>query len=233
MWGLTNNFCKQYGSLNQASATQELSIIPQLLQLVFLSILLVQSRLQVLKEASRLYAASWVRDIGPDLRPNDYKKNDGTEGKSNGEIAYCPTLSVYSIECVFRILRILLMDSSIKISFNRCIRDGDLIIVYERRDTMKAVKVCENSVLQNRFCVFKHSDWIGKPFGSIIFSNRGGFIYLLALTPEFWTLVLSHMTQILYIADISFVIMYLEVVPGCLVLESGTGSGSSGTCVYL
>ncbi|KAB2064133.1 hypothetical protein ES319_A09G000200v1 [Gossypium barbadense] len=37
----------------------------------------------VLKEASRLYAASWVRDIGPDLRPNDYKKDDGTEGKSN------------------------------------------------------------------------------------------------------------------------------------------------------
>ncbi|KAB2086031.1 hypothetical protein ES319_A04G000100v1 [Gossypium barbadense] len=42
-------------------------------------------RLLVLKEASSLYAASWVRDIGPDLRPNDYKKVDGTEGKSNGD----------------------------------------------------------------------------------------------------------------------------------------------------
>ncbi|KAL4298288.1 hypothetical protein GQ457_12G011930 [Hibiscus cannabinus] len=39
----------------------------------------------VLKEASRLYAASWVRDIGPDLRPNDYKKDDETEGKPNGD----------------------------------------------------------------------------------------------------------------------------------------------------
>ncbi|KAH1071999.1 hypothetical protein J1N35_024327 [Gossypium stocksii] len=38
-----------------------------------------------LKGASRLYAASWVRDIGPDLRPNNYKKDDGTEGKSNGD----------------------------------------------------------------------------------------------------------------------------------------------------
>uniref|UniRef100_J3M5B0 Uncharacterized protein n=1 Tax=Oryza brachyantha TaxID=4533 RepID=J3M5B0_ORYBR len=28
----------------------------------------------VLKEATRLYGASWVRDIGPELRPNDYKK---------------------------------------------------------------------------------------------------------------------------------------------------------------
>ncbi|PPR94622.1 hypothetical protein GOBAR_AA26046 [Gossypium barbadense] len=38
-----------------------------------------------LKEASRLYTASWVRDIGPDLRPNDYKKDDRIEGKSNGD----------------------------------------------------------------------------------------------------------------------------------------------------
>ncbi|KAJ8450407.1 hypothetical protein Cgig2_002092 [Carnegiea gigantea] len=30
----------------------------------------------VVREASRLYAASWVRDIGPDLRPYDYKKKD-------------------------------------------------------------------------------------------------------------------------------------------------------------
>ncbi|XP_020086396.1 uncharacterized protein LOC109708890 [Ananas comosus] len=34
-----------------------------------------KERWYVLKEASRLYAASWVRDIGPDLRPNDYKKD--------------------------------------------------------------------------------------------------------------------------------------------------------------
>lgn len=38
----------------------------------------------MLKEASRLYAASWVRDIGPDLRPNDYKKDEGPEDKPTG-----------------------------------------------------------------------------------------------------------------------------------------------------
>ncbi|KAK9290303.1 hypothetical protein L1049_008470 [Liquidambar formosana] len=38
----------------------------------------------VLKEASRLYAASWVRDIGPDLRPNDYKKSEESREKSDG-----------------------------------------------------------------------------------------------------------------------------------------------------
>ncbi|XP_052175069.1 uncharacterized protein LOC127789972 [Diospyros lotus] len=42
-----------------------------------------EERYLVLKEASRLYAASWVRDIGPDLRPNDYKKYDDGEEKPN------------------------------------------------------------------------------------------------------------------------------------------------------
>ncbi|KAL0351025.1 UNVERIFIED_CONTAM: tRNA (adenine(58)-N(1))-methyltransferase catalytic subunit TRMT61A [Sesamum radiatum] len=93
--------------------------------------------------------------------------------------------------------------------------EGDLVVVYERYDSMKPVKVTENGVLQNRFGVFKHSDWIGKAFGSKVFSSKGGFVYLLAPTPELWTLVLSHRTQILYIADISFVVMYLEIVPGC------------------
>lgn len=121
------------------------------------------------------------------------------------------------------------IDSTKKLSFTRCICDGDLVIVYERYDNMKAIKVCDGSVLENRFGVFKHSDWVGKQFGSKVFSNKGGFVYLLAPTPELWTLVLSHRTQILYIADISFVVMFLEIVPGCLVLESGTGSGSLTT----
>lgn len=43
-----------------------------------------KERYYVLKEASRLYAASWVRDIGPDLRPNDYKKNEESDEKSKG-----------------------------------------------------------------------------------------------------------------------------------------------------
>jgi hypothetical protein len=55
----------------------------------------------ILKEATRLYGASWVRDIGPELRPNDYKKakeeSDPTsteKGKSTGEPTVLEDLTV-------------------------------------------------------------------------------------------------------------------------------------------
>lgn len=118
-----------------------------------------------------------------------------------------------------------------KTTFGRRIKEGDLVILYERHDRMKAVRVQSGAETGNKFGVFAHSDLIGKPFGTKVFSKKGGFVYLLAPTPELWTLVLSHRTQILYIADISFVVSFLEICPGCLVLESGTGSGSLTTAL--
>ncbi|KAF8688251.1 hypothetical protein HU200_042376 [Digitaria exilis] len=137
------------------------------------------------------------------------------------------------------------LDPADKLTSQRRIAEGDTVVVYERHDSMRTVAVRAGGVLQNRFGVFRHDDWIGRPFGSKVFGTGGGggrggggkgggkagggFVHLLAPTPELWTLVLSHRTQILYIADISLVVAYLELVPGCVVLESGTGSGSLTT----
>ncbi|KAI3735361.1 hypothetical protein L6452_14857 [Arctium lappa] len=43
-----------------------------------------KERYLVLKEATRLYAASWVRDIGPELRPNEYKKKENSGDGPDG-----------------------------------------------------------------------------------------------------------------------------------------------------
>ncbi|KAI4985504.1 hypothetical protein ZWY2020_018134 [Hordeum vulgare] len=55
----------------------------------------------ILKEATRLYGASWVRDIGPELRPNDYKKakeesdpSSSEEGKTKSEPTVLEDLAV-------------------------------------------------------------------------------------------------------------------------------------------
>jgi len=41
-------------------------------------------------------------------------------------------------------------------------------------------------------------------------------------TPELWTNVLPHRTQILYLPDISFITMNLNLKPGDKVIETGT-----------
>ena len=80
------------------------------------------------------------------------------------------------------------------------------------------------TIMHSPCCVMGSSaaaqDWIGKPFGSRAYSKgtgggQQGWIYLLAPTPELWTMVLRHRTQILYAADIAMICMFLELRPGC------------------
>lgn len=130
------------------------------------------------------------------------------------------------------------------------IQEGSLVVVYERFDSMKAVKVTFKGQYSNRWGNFAmkvtvgimcdqkllqrvphspiwiglrhmprhtHQEWIGVPYGSRVYARAPdtGWAYLLAPTPELWTSVLRHRTQILYVADISMVVAMLELRPGC------------------
>jgi tRNA (adenine57-N1/adenine58-N1)-methyltransferase len=66
---------------------------------------------------------------------------------------------------------------------------------------------------------------IGKEFGSKIQLSKG-YCYVLQSNPELWTINLPHRTQILYTPDIAMILMELEIRPGSIVIEAGTGSGS-------
>ena len=67
---------------------------------------------------------------------------------------------------------------------------------------------------------------VGRQYGEQLFLGSGRFVYLLSPSMELWTATLPHRTQILYVADISMIVMQLEVRPGSVVIEAGTGSGS-------
>eukprot|EP00047_Mylnosiga_fluctuans_P013822 m.33517 g.33517 ORF g.33517 m.33517 type:complete len:341 (+) comp5123_c0_seq2:28-1050(+) len=111
--------------------------------------------------------------------------------------------------------------------FRDVITEGDTAIMYQSVDAMAAIKIKSGDVYNNKFGSFRHTDIIGKKYGSKVTSFRGtGWIYVLHPTPELWTQVLPHRTQILYAADISMVTLMLDLRPGHVVCESGTGSGS-------
>lgn len=71
---------------------------------------------------------------------------------------------------------------------------------------------------------------IGKDFGSRLESkNKGGYIYLLSPTPELWSKALRHRTQIVFSPDAAAILGNLNLVPGQIIVEAGTGSGSLTT----
>ncbi|KAJ1979712.1 tRNA (adenine-N(1)-)-methyltransferase catalytic subunit trm61 [Dimargaris verticillata] len=107
------------------------------------------------------------------------------------------------------------------------IEEGDLVVVCLSRDNMVPITVNASVVYNNKFGNFAHANMIGMQYGSKMYSHNGrGYVHLLFPTPELWTLIVPHRTQILYLPDISFISAYLDLVPGRRVLECGTGSGS-------
>ncbi|KAG0047604.1 tRNA (adenine-N(1)-)-methyltransferase catalytic subunit trm61 [Gryganskiella cystojenkinii] len=107
------------------------------------------------------------------------------------------------------------------------IEEGDQVVLYMSKENVILVRIDAKETFNCRFGSYRHEDMIGLQYGTKLGSNTGrGFVYLLYPTPELWTLILPHRTQILYIADISFVMSFLDLKPGKSMIESGTGSGS-------
>ncbi|XP_072284447.1 tRNA (adenine(58)-N(1))-methyltransferase catalytic subunit TRMT61A [Pyxicephalus adspersus] len=113
------------------------------------------------------------------------------------------------------------------VEYREPIQDGDTAIVFLGHDSMFPVTIKQGGQTQTKYGVIRHStDLIGKKYGSKVTCSKGGWVYILYPTPELWTMNLPHRTQILYSTDISMITMMLELKPGSVVCESGTGSGS-------
>jgi len=112
---------------------------------------------------------------------------------------------------------------------------NDLVILYINFNTIYPVTVKETilskkgveveNICQTKYGSLKALDLVGVKYGTKVQLSRG-YGYALHPTPELWTKCLPHRTQILYSTDISMVILQLELRPGSVVIESGTGSGS-------
>jgi len=112
------------------------------------------------------------------------------------------------------------------------ISGGSLVVVYSSWDSLSFVYAEKGAIHSNRNGVFFHDDFIGEEYGVKVPSRAtDGFIYALRPTPELWARSLPHRTQIVHELDQSMVVFVLDLKPGCVVLESGTGSGAMSTAI--
>lgn len=109
---------------------------------------------------------------------------------------------------------------------NGHISEGDTVIVYMSFNNLRPIVVKRGDMFHSRFGSIKHADLVGKQYGIQVQTNSGGRVHVLRPTPELWTLCLPHRTQIIYTPDISMLTLQLEIKPGSVVVESGTGSAS-------
>ncbi|XP_076830658.1 tRNA (adenine(58)-N(1))-methyltransferase catalytic subunit TRMT61A [Brachyhypopomus gauderio] len=113
------------------------------------------------------------------------------------------------------------------VEYSEFIQEGDVVIIFTGHDSMMPIKVESGAQTQTRYGAIRHSsDLIGQKFGSKVTCSKGGWVYVLHPTPELWTVSLPHRTQILYTTDIANITLMLDLKPGSIVCESGTGSGS-------
>lgn len=108
---------------------------------------------------------------------------------------------------------------------NARIQQGDTCVIYISEHLRYILKIQPDASLQTKFGLIRSMDLLNHPYG-VRFECKRGWILPLRLTPELWTQLLPHRTQILYQTDISVILLQLDIKPGSIVVESGTGSGS-------
>ena len=115
--------------------------------------------------------------------------------------------------------------SFLKINDHPTVAEGDTVILYVDFATMLAVQVdlsAKQTVIHTKRGDVPLKALIGLPYGTKYYCKKdSSFVQVLQPTPELWTKTLPFRTQILYLADISMIIMHLDLRPGSLVGESG------------
>ena len=100
------------------------------------------------------------------------------------------------------------------------------VLFYFNHSKKWLMKISKKESLHTHIGVIKHSDAIGKEYGSRLMTNKDKYVYLLKPTMYDYVMKIQHGTQIVYPKDIGYIIARAGIGSGQKILEIGTGSGS-------
>ena len=106
------------------------------------------------------------------------------------------------------------------------IKQNSPVLFYFNNSKKWLVKVSKKESLHTHIGVIKHSDAIGKEYGSRLVTNKDKYVYLLKPTMYDYVMKIQHGTQIVYPKDLGYIVARAGIESGQKILEIGTGSGS-------
>ncbi len=106
------------------------------------------------------------------------------------------------------------------------IKQNSPVLFYFNNSKKWLVKISKKESLHTHIGVLKHSDAIGKEYGSRLTTNKDKYVYLLKPTTYDYVMKIQHGTQIVYPKDLGYIVARAGIESGQKILEIGTGSGS-------
>lgn len=105
-------------------------------------------------------------------------------------------------------------------------KEGDLVQLSASEVKFFIFPLKSGQIFQTHRGVISHDDLIGKSWGSQINSHQGSPFFLLKPGLFEFISTTKRNTQIMYPKDIGYILLRLNIIPGSIVIEAGTGSGS-------
>ena len=106
------------------------------------------------------------------------------------------------------------------------IKQNSPVLFYFNHSKKWLMKISKKESLHTHIGVIKHSDAIGKEYGSRVNTNKDKYVYLLKPTMYDYVMKIQHGTQIVYPKDLGYIVARSGIGSGQKILEIGTGSGS-------
>ncbi len=107
----------------------------------------------------------------------------------------------------------------------RTIQAGDIVLVVSNDRHEFLVRVTPGNRLETHRGMVEHQAMVGLPWGSTLYTHLGHPFLLLEPSLEKIIRSVKRTTQIVYPKDIGYLLLKLNVGPGSVVVEAGTGSG--------
>ena len=105
------------------------------------------------------------------------------------------------------------------------IKQNNYVLFFYNDSKKWLAKISKNEQLHTHIGVIKHSDAIGKEYGSRLVTNKDKYVYLFEPTIHDFVMKIQHGTQIVYPKDLGYIVARTGLTSGQKVVEIGTARG--------